>query len=378
MAGFEDDNFLLGIMEERIRRIQPVIPDYFLFLLGDYVQQSIGYKPVPLEGTLKMIKLKNRVPGGEEVYASEDTLVLETEIEPHYWFNTQKAVKMDLFKRGMRDECLHLIGTSLVVASLWEGLASGILPVFGEMVRKRGKDSVVLGVFPSKTQSPNALFNAYSSLGLCLHKYGEPVVILLDREHLEKYVGVHIGGEHLKGSDLMGYMVDLILSKTGFMRNLTAISQSFGIRFYTPLVASGASLSIYKDFRNILESLDWRPLFDSDLSTCSLVYALFRIPSSLEEVFSKNDLDLILNSWLKEKMDGEVSQISEVVYVDSFDERLDVLLLLGGSDLDDFFRSVESRVEALKERVIRQNLLDPEEWSRIRKVLGTGIHGVSE
>lgn len=367
MASTEQERYFLSIIKERIEKIQPITPDQFLFLMGDYVLRSFDYELLTDDRDLKLIEIRNKVEDEEEEY--DNSIYLETDTEPHYWFNLQRGLIRDHFLVNIKNSNVHLIEEGLIVSSFWEGLSSGVLPIIMERLEERQQDNIILGVYASKDQSSDALFNAYSALGLCLDICTHPLLILLDRARLESYVGVDRRGTPLRGHDLLEYLVEVFLSKTDFINNLKDVSQSFGINLYTPLAATGASLSVYGDIHNILESLEWRRLFDFDLSSCSLVYALFRVPSHLEGQLSKNQLDLVLNSWLKEKTDKEISQICEAVYLDTYDDRIDILLLAGGFESREFFRYVEDRIEGLKDRILEQKLMETEDWRRIKRAL---------
>ena len=110
-----------------------------------------------------------------------------------------------------------------------------------------------------------------------------------------------------------------------------------------------------------------RVLLDFDLASCSLVYALVRIPSHLEGILDENEISLEINRWLVDKTEAEISQVCEPIYVEEFNDRIDVILLAGGFDIHEIFGSIERQIEKLRNRIFEQELYGRKDWESIRE-----------
>ncbi|KON30256.1 hypothetical protein AC482_04285 [miscellaneous Crenarchaeota group-15 archaeon DG-45] len=300
---------------------------------------------------------------------SDNAIVIETAYEPHYWFDMRSHfdengdLSEDLEKRifGYHEDVLS-------VASLSEGVASGVLPPLLSYLRREGKSAASIVVFPSMVHSSDALFNAFSTVGLVSMDALGPL-ILLDQSCLEAFVGVRRDGGVLMGSGVIDYLVELFLGKDGFIRDLAKLSRSFGVGIFTVLMAAGCSLKIYESFRNILDITLEQPMLDLDLSTASMVYAIVRAPLHLRGELTKGRIELEVASWLKERADLDAPQICDPVYVEEFGDKIDIVILVGGLDMRGLFASIDSRISRFSRIMVEQELYDREAWIEIRRQL---------
>ncbi|MGD2201735.1 MAG: hypothetical protein PVJ38_08910, partial [Candidatus Bathyarchaeota archaeon] len=226
-------------------------------------------------------------------------------------------------------------------------------------------------VFPSLGHSSDALFNAFSSLGQILIQGSGPIVIL-DRDRLDSFISVNRAGARLLGDDVPRYLAELFLDKKGIVRDLAKLSQAFKVELFTALMASGSSMEIYESLRNVLDVTLEQPLLDFDLSTISLVYVLIRAPLRMQEQFTKGYIELEVNDWLKDTLGLNVPQICEPVYVDEFNDRVDVIILVGGFDPQPLFKKVDERITRFDNLIKEHGFYDREVWDKIRQRLVNG------
>jgi hypothetical protein len=213
-------------------------------------------------------------------------------------------------------------------------------------------------------------FNAFSSIGLCVSK-GFASLCLLDRDQLESYVGVDRKGSVLKGNVFFNYLLEMVAAKETFVQELSELSRAFDVRMYTVLSATGASFSMYGSIENILNSALSRPLLKFDLTSASIVYVLLRLPLQLKEKLHRGKIELEIADWFKEKASLQTVFISEPVYVEDANDRVDLVMLVGGFDTTEMFTSMEKKVKSIKNFVLKKGSIKEDEWRAIAKSLGT-------
>jgi hypothetical protein len=295
----------------------------------------------------------------------EKTIQFDTEFEPHYWFDINTFLKEDSgFRDTFQGNIFDYQEEFVILGSLGEGVTAGALPVLNEHLVQGKKDTVHIAVFPSVTHSSDALFNAFSSLGLLL-SLGTRPMLLLDRARLDSFISVNREGDLLSGELVPRYLVELLLDKEGIVRDLVKLSNSFKVELFSVLMASGSSLEIYENLRNILDITLEQPLLDFDISTASIVYVLVKAPLRLQGQLTKGFIELEVNSWLKERLDIDVPQICEPIYIDEFNDRIDVVVLVGGFDTDRLFETVSERVSRFDNLIKEHGFYDEDVWANI-------------
>jgi hypothetical protein len=137
-------------------------------------------------------------------------------------------------------------------------------------------------------------------------------------------------------------------------------------------MASGSSLEIYKSLRNILDITLEQPLLDFDISTASIIYVLVKAPQRLQGRLTKGFIELEVNSWLKERLGIDIPQICEPIYVDELNDRIDVVILVGGFDTTRLFETVSERVSRFDNLIKEHGFYDKGVWAKILKTLLPG------
>jgi hypothetical protein len=194
-------------------------------------------------------------------------------------------------------------------------------------------------------------------------------ITLLDRDRLEKYVGVNRNGSTLKGNNIINYILELITAKETFIQELSEMSRAFDIRMYTILSAAGASLQIYGSLENILDTALSEPLLEFDLSTASVLYVLLRMPAPLKDKLPQEKIEFAIASWIKEKANLESIYVSEPIYETDDTDRIDIIMFVGGFDASKMFSNMEKKVNRIKKQAIKTGSIKEDEWKKIVDIL---------
>jgi hypothetical protein len=214
---------------------------------------------------------------------SENRFVLgfeDSKIDTHFWYNIQPTLTKN--ESLMEEAKKHSVKTAVVFASIGDGVGSASLPTLVSKFKNSGIESLSIAILPSKIQPPDAHLNAYASVQLSLATDGA-TVLLVDRDNLENYEGVDRKGAIIKGNAVSNYLLELLWGKDLLVGEIAELSRSFNVKLFTPLVISGASLTIYGSLENMLNAALLKPLSNFDLSSASLLYVLVRMPAHLAD-----------------------------------------------------------------------------------------------
>ena len=359
--------------EEHVEPVKPTFHKPTIICIGEYpikillrgalVEKKIEPPPIFID------KFSRDIAEWSQSSLDPDTILgLDLDIDTHFWFQVLPSVENDgaLIAR-LKDKPID--SGAVIVSSLWDGVGSGLLPALISQFKEWNTNTVAFGVLPSQMQVSDVHFNAFSSIGLCVSK-GSASLLLLDRDQLESYVGVDRSGSVLKGNDFFNYLLELVSAKETFVQELSELSRAFDVRMYTVLSAAGASLSMYGSFQNILNSALSSPLLNCDLSSASVLYVLLRLPLQLKQKLSRGKIELEIANWFKEKANLQSVFISEPVYIDDGNDRIDVIMFVGGFDVTKMFSAMEKKVRAIKSFVIKKGSIKEDEWRAIAKSLG--------
>ena len=359
--------------EEHVEPVKPTFHKPTIICIGEYpikillrgalVEKKIEPPPIFID------KFSRDIAEWSQSSLDPDTILgLDLDIDTHFWFQVLPSVENDgaLIAR-LKDKPID--SGAVIVSSLWDGVGSGLLPALISQFKEWNTNTVAFGVLPSQMQVSDVHFNAFSSIGLCVSK-GSASLLLLDRDQLESYVGVDRSGSVLKGNDFFNYLLELVSAKETFVQELSELSRAFDVRMYTVLSAAGASLSMYGSFQNILNSALSSPLLNCDLSSASVLYVLLRWPLQLKQKLSRGKIELEIANWFKEKANLQSVFISEPVYIDDGNDRIDVIMFVGGFDVTKMFSAMEKKVRAIKSFVIKKGSIKEDEWRAIAKSLG--------
>jgi hypothetical protein len=359
-------------------KLEPLTPTFHkpaVICIGEYPIKIllkgslIGKKEAPLP--IFIDKSSEDIAGWSQATLNPDSILgLDLNIDTHFWFQVLPYVANDgAFIARLKDKPIDNLRGAVIVSSLWDGVGSGLLPALISQLKEWNKNTVAFGVLPSEMQVSDVHFNAFSSIGMCVSK-GFASLLLLDRDQLENYVGVDRRGSVLKGNVFFNYLLEMVTAKETFVQELTELSRAFDVRMYTVLSASGASFSMYGSLKNILDSALSRPLLKFDLASASVVYVLLRLPLQLKETLPRGKIELEIADWFKEKASLQTAFISEPVYAEDANDRIDLVMFVGGFDTTEMFKEMAKKVKAIKSFVVKKGSIKEDEWRVIAKSLG--------
>ena len=360
---------LLASLRKQIMAISPILPDKAVVTVGQYTLETLIDSPKLSEEDfytlLRVIHKKDLQHKTIDIDPLK-SLVADTLYEPHYWFDMAEYYeKIDLDKvlekliYGYHREVMTLSNIS-------EGACSGLLPKIHRFLAEREKSTIGIALFPAMNHSSDALYNAFSTVGNILIDNSTPL-ILIDQGLMEQFNGVHRSGDILEDARIIDYFVDMLLDKENIIRELDRLSRSYGVNIFSPMMATGASLDIYDNFRNILEITLEQPLMEFDIKTATMVYVLVRAPLSYQDYFQKGQLEFEVTQWLQESIGVDIPQICEPLFVDEYGDRVDVIILVGGYDTGNKFNEIYKRIERFSKMNVDQRLVSSEVWDKIKE-----------
>ena len=364
---------LLASIRENIDSLESLLPDRAVITVGQYTLDTLESPGFDEEGLTDVIRVHHKKDlEHKTVYIDPEYEVeIDTLYEPHYWFDLLEHVDADDFYDQLGRRVYDYHDEILTLVNLSEGSSSGLYPLLHRFLAKREKNVLGVSIVPSMSHSSDALFNSFASTGMVAIDGSAPL-LLIDQGRLEDYSGVHRMGELLKDIDVVDYLVELLLDKRGFVRDLYKLSRNFDIGMFSALMATGCSLGIYESFRNILDVTLEQPLMDFDISTATMIYVLVRAPLYYRDEFTKGQIEYEVSQWLTESLGVDLPQICEPVFVDEFGDRVDVVILVGGFDTKKMFGEIYRRIERFSNMNLEQGLYDRELWENIKeKLLGS-------
>jgi hypothetical protein len=335
-----------------------------IFLKGSFAEETVGALPILIDKSSEDI-----AKWSQSRVESYNILGLDMNIDTHFLFNVLPHIaKDDALIERLKNKPFEKIAGALVVSSLWDGVGSACLPTLIYQLKKWNIDSVALALLPSKVQTSDAHFNAFSSVGI-LASEDFTTVVLIDRDQLESYVGVDRNGSVMKGNVAINYILETMLAKETLVQELSELSRSFNIKMYTVLSATGASLEIYDSLENILNTTLLQPFLKFDLSSASVLYVVVRLPIQLKDKFSRGKIELEIGNWLKDKASLQSIFVSEPIYAEDVNDRIDVVMFVGGFDTSELFTRLKKKTRLIRDRAIKQGLIKEKEWQSIFKIM---------
>jgi len=366
---------VLESVKKHIETLKPLLPKQALVCIGEYPIKILLKEPYvdKTDETLPIFLGKSSdeifkwIPKGFNPH-----LVLgfeDANIDTHFWYNVLPFVSQDeTLMEGLKKKPIEKLHSAIMIASVWDGIGSASLPTLISKLKTSNINSLSIAILPSKIQPTDAYFNTLASLGMCASN-DAATVVLVERDLLENYEGVDRNGSLIKGNTVANYLVNLFLAKETFVQEISELSRTFNVKMYSVLVATGASIKIYGSLENMLNAILLKPLLTFDLSSASILYVLLRIPTSLKEKLPRGKIELAITSWFKEKADLKSIYVTEPVYVEDTNDRIDLILLVGGFDTTKMVADLDKKVKSMKNRAVKKGFIKDEDWQAIMKNL---------
>ena len=363
---------ILSSIEKHIEGLKPLLPKQAIVGVGEYpIKVLLKEHIIGREGALPIFVEKSIddiykwIPKGFDPH-----MVLGFEdrgVNTHFWHDVLPAVIRD---RSLTDSLkrpfAEKIRGAIILGSVSDGVGSATIPSFITKFRKQNIDSLSIAIMPSKIQPVDAHFNAYAMLQMCKQTEGA-AVLLIGRDQLETFEGVDKKGEQIKGNNVLNYMIDMFLFKESLVQEISELSRTFDVKFFSALVVTAASYKVYGSLENMLDAALLNPLSAFDISSTSLLYVLLRMPASLKETIPRAKIELEITNWFKEKTNLQSIHITEPIYTDELNDRIDAVLFIGGFNMATMFAELEEQVSALKQMSLEKGLMT-EDWKLPFKV----------
>ncbi len=360
---------VLSSIERHVEALRPLLPKQAMVAIGEYPIKTILKEPiVQREGTLSILVEKS----SNDIYTwipkdFDPFYVLgfeDAKLDTHFWYDVLKSVISDnSIIDTLKKKPAERLDSAIIFSSVWDGVGSAALPVLISKFRASNINSLSLAILPSKIQPPDAHFNAYGSLQLCLGTEGS-TVLLLDRDQIESYEGVDRKSGLLKGNMVINYLLNLFLAKESLVSEIAELSRTFNIKLFSGIVITGASYKIYGPLENMLNAAWLKPLLKFDLPSASLLYVLIRMPTLLKEELPRGKIELAITEWFKDKTTLQSIHLTEPVYTEDMTDRIDAVLFVGGFDTGALLGSLQNKSELLKDKAVEKGFLT-EDWQVI-------------
>ena len=360
-------------IRKHIEQLKPLAPKRGLICIGDYptkilLEKNFAEKIGDVQPIFIQKSGKENLNAAQATADPHDVVGIEPDVDTHFWFDIASYMaKDDGYSARLRSkiEGLH---ENIILASLWEGLSSALLPFLISQFKASNANSVALAVLPSKAQPSDDHFNAFASIGMCASN-DAAAVVLLDRDCVEDYVGVDRDGSRMKGNVIIDYLLGMMLAKETFTQELSELSRSFNVKLYTMLSVTGASLKIYGSFKNILNAASLNPFMTFDLSSASVLYILVRIPLHLKEKLTRGKIELATAKWSKKIANIKSIYVGDPIYVDDASDRVDAAVFVGSFDLTELTAFLQKKSAKVKSETVKKGLIKEKEWETIVKSL---------
>ena len=361
-------------IEKHIKQIKQWIPTQAIIAIGKLPIQTI------LNGSLKddnnnflhlfIDKSTKEIQNwGKSSLKPYNILGLDTKNDTLFWFHVyQDLTKNNSFIRRLKNKPLDHVDQAIVVSSLEEGVGSSLFPLVCSQLQTMKINPISIAVLPSQVQPSDANFNTFSSLGLSILSGSTPI-ILVSRDNLENYIGVNRKGTKIESNMIINYLIELLSNKTTLGQEISELSRSFNIKFFTPILTTGASFRIYGSIENMLETGLFKPLLEFDLSSASVIYVFFRIPLHLKTKFAREKIDLSLANWFLDKVNLKSIYLADPIYTQDTNDRIDVVMLVGGFHTTNLFASMKNKIESIKNDALNFSFIDEKEWQKIDESL---------
>ncbi|WP_280536568.1 hypothetical protein [Halopenitus sp. POP-27] len=262
------------------------------------------------------------------------------------------------------------------MATLGGGTGNGSIP-YTIRTFKNGSDSdayepwmedvihAAIGVWPYEDEPPQQQFNAVCGLSRLLRMpdgtQNADMVLLGANTHIAQ-MGNGDDDPHGHPNDIVNERLieafDLMISAgretQGVIdvQDYVSVPSQIGAYHFTPAIATDMNANVY-DLEYMFEKAAENAFVPMDVSTTKTAFAIVRAPRGLanDEEFSENAVNSAFESWKRDR-GIDAPGMSTVSITDGARDKVDVLLLLGGFDLEplldrswDAFETHKTRLE---------------------------------
>ena len=229
----------------------------------------------------------------------------------------------------------------LTVTSLGGGTGAGACPLLLNMASQASSkiEKVTFALLPSDEEPDLLHFNAYCGLSRLISfraRRNVDLAVLVGNSQAEIFRGIGRDGREMRRDETLAAILNFVTSASeegNRFPDLTQMSKSTGLVHCVPCLALNHSLRIFGSLSNILESATSRPLLDTRKETALYSLLFLRLPSTFRSKMRIESLLKEFNLWKEESLPREIGGDCCISYSDELSDRIDALLLLGGSDI---------------------------------------------
>jgi hypothetical protein len=351
---------VLSSIEKHIESLKPLLPKQTIVCIGEYPIKTVLKQPtaniaLPIFIEKSSEDIYKWIPPN---YTPQLVRGFEEEgIDTHFWYDVLPAMAKDTTViESLKKKPTENLRSALIFASVWDGVGSAAVPSLTSKFRNQNIDSLSMVVLPSKIQPADAHFNAYASLQMCQSTKGA-TVLLLGRDELETFEGVDREGTQIRGKEVVNYLLSLFLAKELLVQEISELARTFDIKMFCIAAVTAASYRVYGSLTNMLNTALLKPLLSFELSKSSLLYVLLRMPSTLKEQIPRTEIELSITMWFKEKTSLQSIHITEPIYTEDMTDRIDMVLFIGGFDINTLLGAQDTKVQKLKNMAVKKGYI---------------------
>ena len=277
--------------------------------------------------------------------------------------------------------------TAIITGSIGETLVSGLtLPLIKKIKRINPKSSrIVLTSLPSNNDTDQVQFNAFCGVSRLVRnqKTSGDMLIVLQGNALNKMIGIDRSGKKLGSDVLVPRILNLLTSNGHAINSLGKMAKSLKVLAFSPVYVYGRSYEIYDNLKNILDDAAYFPLSPFQYESTVLSIAVIRIPENVLNSISPNRLENDYNAWNRKRFPSLKESLIQIVPVKENSDRLDVLLLLGGTKLETIVEPVKPGYERFKEYIRELDLwnefkINEDDLKKLENTITTYVRNINK
>lgn len=281
----------------------------------------------------------------------------------HDWKLVESAAKSDprIVEPLLTEERIEAL---MIVAAVGGGVEAGVGPYFLSSAYKAEmkSDKVAIPILPSDQEPGIFQFNAISSLAKFIsynRRRNADILIPVSAFSLAILKSVGKNGVELTPSQTVASLIAFLLPRQGEqeckrldLEEIVHIAKTTGILHYVPCLALNHSFRIYGSLMNIFQSALLRPLMNIRPETALCTFMLLRIPSALKGELKVENITSESLQFREESFPNEIEGDCGVCFYESSSDKVDLLLLLGGCDLNDSLAPLLEGYHRIKDETI--------------------------
>ncbi len=296
----------------------------------------------------------------------------------------EEAVRdFDTIRRYIANLDLKQEDAVLGITTLGGGTGNGSLPYIVYRLRHepprgipRLNNVISLGILPYEFEGMQRHFNALCGISRLItynRRRNSAMLILVDNSSVEAYLGreEHPLGRFGRINEEIIKVVEMLIAPgyggvrvTIDIADYHQLPQALSAVHFAPCLSMNNDPEIF-DLESVIESASTRVMAPLRLSTATMAYFIVRAPEQMVErgKISQEDLEQISAEWAEKNLSKKGSIVRYASLVESKNNTLDVLILLGGFSLKEIMKRSYPKFKKFKENLE----LPPEAMQKIEE-----------